>query len=248
MMNIGGERVMITGGCGGIGLEMGRLFAQTGKEVVLVDAKIEPGEALAREFRNLRCVPCDLSSEAEIESRLKEHAADILINNVGISPKFDKDGNRVRTWNMTLDQWNTVMAVNVTSHFLCTRLNLPRMMDRKYGRIVNIASYAARIGGYQAAVHYTTSKAAILGFTKSLAREVASYGILVNAINPGRIETAMTRDVPKEVSEALIAQIPAGRLGLPQDIANVALFLCSDLAGYMTGTAVEVNGGLYVGP
>jgi 3-oxoacyl-[acyl-carrier protein] reductase len=122
------------------------------------------------------------------------------------------------------------------------------MMERKFGRIVNIASYAARIGGYQAAVHYTTSKAAILGFTKSLAREVAAYGILVNAINPGRIETPMTRDVPKEVSAGLILQIPCGRLGVPKDIANVALFLCSDLADYMTGTAVEVNGGLYVGP
>lgn len=247
-MQIDGKSVMITGGCGGIGLEMGRLFAEAGKDVVLVDAKIDAGAELAGKHKSIRLVQCDLASEAEIESKLKPHVADILINNVGISPKFDKAGNRVRTWNMTLDQWNTVMTVNVTSHFLCTRLHLPRMMENKYGRIVNIASYAARIGGYQAAVHYTASKAAILGFTKALAREVASHGILVNAINPGRIETPMTRDVPKEVSEGLIAQIPAGRLGVPKDIANVALFLCSDLAGYMTGTAVEVNGGLYVGP
>ncbi|MPZ58936.1 MAG: SDR family oxidoreductase [Rhizobiales bacterium] len=247
-MEIGGTNVMITGGCGGIGLEMGRLFAEAGKDVVLVDAKIESGAALARDNARVRCVQCDLSSASDIEWVLKDEPADILINNVGISPKFDDAGNRVRTWTMTLDQWNAVMATNVTSFFLCTRLCLPHMMERKFGRIVNIASYAARTGGYQAAVHYTTSKAAILGFTKSLAREVAPYGVRVNAINPGRIESPMTRDVPKEVSEAIIPQIPAGRLGVPRDIANVALFLCSDFADYMTGTAVEVNGGLYVGP
>ncbi|MBX9840799.1 MAG: SDR family oxidoreductase [Xanthobacteraceae bacterium] len=247
-MQIDGKSVMITGGCGGIGLEMGRLFAEAGKDVVLVDAKIDAGAALADRHKNIRLVQCDLASESEIESRLKPYVADMLINNVGISPKFDKAGNRVRTWTMTLDQWNTVMTVNVTAHFLCTRLHLPRMMENKYGRIVNIASYAARTAGYQAAVHYTTSKAAILGFTKSLAKEVAPYGILVNAVNPGRIETAMTRDVSQEINQAFVSQIPAGRLGLPTDIAKVALFLCSDLAGYMTGTAVEVNGGLYVGP
>lgn len=247
-MNIAGMSVMITGGCGGIGLEMGRLFAAAGKDVLLVDATVEPGLALARENGRVRCIQCDLSSASEIERALNGHSPDILINNVGISPKFDAAGNRLRTWTMSLEQWNTVLATNVTSFFLCAKLCLPGMMERKYGRIVNIASYAARIGAYQAAVHYTTSKAAILGFTKSLAKEVAPYGILVNAINPGRIETPMTRDVPKEVSEALIPQIPAGRLGAPKDIANVALFLCSDLADYMTGTTIEVNGGLYVGP
>jgi 3-oxoacyl-[acyl-carrier protein] reductase len=247
-MNVGGKSVMITGGCGGIGLQMARQFAALGKEVVLVDAAIEPGEALAKENSSISCVKCDLSSAEDIERKLSGGGTDILINNVGISPKFDQAGERVKTWTMTLDQWNTVLATNVTSFFLCTKVCLPVMMDRKFGRIVNIASYAARIGGYQAAVHYTTSKAAILGFTKSLAREVSSFGILVNAINPGRIETPMTRDVPKEVSEGLIPQIPCGRLGVPKDIANVAVFLCSDLADYMTGTAVEVNGGLYVGP
>src|SRR6185369_3502930 len=113
---------------------------------------------------------------------------------------------------------------------------------------VNIASYVTRIGGYQACAHYTASKSAVLGLTKALARELAPYGIRVNAINPGRIDTPMTQDVPKEVSEGLIPQIPAGRLGVPADIAKAALFLCSDLSDYMTGTALEVNGGLYVGP
>jgi 3-oxoacyl-[acyl-carrier protein] reductase len=247
-MKIGGSSVMITGGCGGIGLEMARQFAAEGKDVLLVDLDIEPGKAMVRDNPRISCIQCDLSSTEDIQRKLADRGTDILINNVGISPKFDAAGQRVKTWTMTLDQWNAVMSTNVTSFFLCTKVCLPVMMERKFGRIVNIASYAARIGGYQAAVHYTTSKAAILGFTKSLAREVASYGILVNAINPGRIETPMTRDVPKEVSEGLIPQIPCGRLGLPRDIANVAVFLCSDRADYMTGTAIEVNGGLYVGP
>jgi 3-oxoacyl-[acyl-carrier protein] reductase len=247
-MEIGGKSVMITGGCGGMGLEMARLFAEAGKDVILVDLKTEPGEALARQNKQIRCIACDLSSPAEIERTLKNETADILINNVGISPKFDAAGKRVHTWSMTMDQWNAVLATNVTSYFLCTKICLPHMMEQKFGRIVNIASYAARTGGYQAAVHYVTSKAAVIGFTKSLAREVAPFGIRVNAINPGRIESAMTRDVSKEVNDAIIPQIPAGRLGVPRDIANAALFLCSDLAEYMIGTAVEVNGGLYVGP
>ncbi len=253
MMQLRGSSVMITGGCGGIGLATGRAFAERGLAVTLVDREIERGAALAAEFDAVELVACDLGSAGEIEERLgpyaaQERAPDILINNVGISPKYGPDGNRLKAWTTTLDQWNQVMAVNVTSHFLCARLVLPAMIERRAGRIVNVASYAARTTGYQAVTHYVASKSAVLGLTKALAKEASPFGVNVNAINPGRIVTEMTRDVPEEVNRAVIPQIPAGRLGQPEDIAKVALFLASDLSDYVTGTAIEVNGGLYLGP
>jgi NAD(P)-dependent dehydrogenase (short-subunit alcohol dehydrogenase family) len=123
-MKIGGNSVMITGGCGGIGLEMARQFAAQDKNVLLVDANIEPGQTLAQDNPRVTCIQCDLSSAEDIERKLAGRGTDILINNVGISPKFDAAGQRVKTWTMTLDQWNAVMATNVTSFFLCTKICL----------------------------------------------------------------------------------------------------------------------------
>lgn len=247
------DKVMITGGCGAIGLAMAKLFADQGKRLILVDRDIKGGENFARDHRHVECIQCDLSDANDIEHKLARfqqpsETPGVLLNNVGISPKYDSKGERIRAWTMTIEQWNAVMATNVTSHFLCSKIMLPGMIERRYGRIINTASYAARTAGYQAIVHYVTSKAAVLGFTKALAKEVAEFGITVNAINPGRIATPMTQDVSAEVNAALIPQIPLRRFGQPMDIANVALFLASDLADYLTGTAIEANGGLYMGP
>jgi 3-oxoacyl-[acyl-carrier protein] reductase len=252
-MKIRGNSVLITGGCGGIGMEMAQAFLAEGKRVILVDRAVARGEALAAGHIGVTCIRCDLADADDVVAALApvfahEDAPDILINNVGISPKFDKDGNRVTVWTMPLEDWEQVFATNVRSYFLCTKLALPRMIDRGYGRIINIASYAARTTGYQAATHYVASKAAVLGLTKSVAKEVTPLGINVNAINPGRIATVMTQDVSEDVNRALLDSIPARRLGRPDDIAKVAVFLASDLADYLTGTAIEVNGGLYLGP
>lgn len=248
-----GERVWITGGCGGIGLAMAEAFASAGRAVVLFDRDVEPGAALSERFPEVRRIAVDLSDPAAIDAALPPlleagDAPDILVNNVGISPKYDAQGNRLRSWTLTLGDWEHVFATNVTAYFLCARHVIPGMIERGGGRIINIASYAARTGGYQPAVHYVASKAAVLGLTKGLAKDLGRHGILVNAINPGRIETAMTRDVSDEVNQALIPSIPVGRLGLPDDIAKATLFLASTLADYLTGTALEVNGGLYMGP
>ena len=121
------------------------------------------------------------------------------------------------------------------------------MKAKGYGRIINLASLAARTGGYVAPVHYVVTKAGVLGLTKVLAKEAAPLGINVNAINPGRIDTPMIHDVPDEVNQVYVDRIPAGRLGLPEDVAKVVLFLASDLSGYITGTSIEVNGGLFMG-
>jgi len=254
-VKIRGTRALITGGGGDIGLATARLLLAEGCRVVLVDRAIERAEALSREVGADRVltIACDLADGAALEAALAPvfgaaDAPDILVNNVGMSPKYLPSGERIRTWTMPLSAWNQVLATNLTAYFLCTKLALPRMIERRAGRIVSIASYAARTGGYQPACHYVASKAGVLGLTKSVAKEVGGHGITVNAINPRRIETQMTADVAAAVNAALIPSIPAGRLGLPEDIAKVVLFLVSDLADYLTGTAVEVNGGLYMGP
>ncbi|MFZ4806534.1 MAG: SDR family oxidoreductase [Hyphomicrobiaceae bacterium] len=253
-MQIRGDLVLITGGCGDIGLATARQFLTAGKRVILVDRRIEPGERLATEHPGrVDTIACDLSRADEIERCLGpvfggEAAPDILVNNVGISPKFDADGTRLKAWTITVDQWDHLFATNVRSYFHCTRMALPPMIARGHGRIINVASIAARGAAYQAVAHYVASKSAILGLTMAVAKEVTPLGITVNAINPGRILTSMTRDVSDEVNAAIIDRIPARRLGQPDDIAKVALFLASDLADYLTGTAIEVNGGLYMGP
>jgi 3-oxoacyl-[acyl-carrier protein] reductase len=250
---IKGSSVMITGGCGAIGLAMARLFLEQGKRAILVDRNISGGAELQNSFPNVERIECDLADEADIERQLSRFrdspdCPEILINNVGASPKYHESGERIQTWTMTSKQWNDVMAINATSYFLCSKLVLPSMLNHGYGRIINTASYAARTGGYQPAAHYVASKAAVLGLTKALAKEVSSRGINVNAINPGRIATPMTQDVSDEVNKAVIPQIALRRFGQPMDIASVALFLASELADYLTGTAIEVNGGLYMGP
>jgi 3-oxoacyl-[acyl-carrier protein] reductase len=253
-MKVRGRTALVTGGCGGIGVAMAAVFLDAGLDVVLVDRETSRGEDIAARYPGrVRRVAVDLADADALVATLgpiftSDDAPDVLINNVGVSPKYHPDGERLKAWTITVGQWDDLFATNVRSYFLCTKLALPAMMARGYGRIVNIASYAARAGAYQAAPHYVASKAAILGLTKAIAKEVTPHGVTVNAINPGRIATEMTRDVADAVNTAIIDQIPARRLGQPDDIAKVALFLASDLADYLTGTAIEVNGGLYMGP
>jgi 3-oxoacyl-[acyl-carrier protein] reductase len=250
-MKIRGNTVVITGGCGGIGMAVAREFLKLNKKVVLCDLNIEKGLELAKEYEGVVCLQMDLGDTREIDHHLtpliqSDNAPDILLNNVGISPKKDDIGTAYRTWEMPLEQWNRVIAVNLTSYFHCSKLVVPAMKRNGGGRIINIASLAARTGGYVAPVHYVVSKSGVLGFTKVLAKETAQFGINVNAINPGRVDTPMIHDVPDEVNQSYIERIPARRLGLPEDIAKVVVFLASDLSDYITGTAIEVNGGLFM--
>ncbi|MBW2147777.1 MAG: SDR family oxidoreductase [Deltaproteobacteria bacterium] len=251
-MEIRGNRVLITGGCGGIGTAIAREFLKLNTKVILCDLNIETGLELAKRHDGVVCLQMDLGDTQEIDRHLKpliesDDAPDILVNNVGISPKKDTAGKAYNTWEMPLEQWNRVMAVNLTSYFYCSKLVVPAMKEKGGGRIINIASLAVRTGGYVAPVHYVVSKSGVLGLTKVLAKEVAQFGINVNAINPGRIDTPMIHDVPDEVNQSYIERIPAGRLGLPEDVAKVVVFLTSDLSDYITGTAIEVNGGLFMG-
>lgn len=252
-MEIAGTHALITGGCGDIGLSIARAFLADGKRVTLVDLNIAPGEALSRDHDSVALVKLDLADAASVETALRplaetDDSPDILINGVGWTPKTDATGSFWKTWTMPVEHFAHVVAVNLTAVFQCTGLFAPKMIERRYGRIINIASLAARIGGDVAPVHYVSGKSGVLGLTKVVARELRGTGVTINALNPGRIDTQMIRDVSDEVNDAIASRIPLRRLGVPKDIANVCLFLASDLADYLTGTTIEVNGGLYVGP
>ena len=147
-----------------------------------------------------------------------------------------------------MEHFSRVLAVNLTAVFQCTGLFIPAMLERGYERIINIASLAARTGGAVAPVHYVSGRSGVPGLTKVVALEPGGTGLTINAINPGRIDARLIRDVPEEVNRAIAARIPEGRLGVPADFAKVCLFPASELANYLTGTTMEVNGGLYVGP
>ncbi len=252
-MDIRAQRILITGGCGGIGLGTGEYFAKLGKQVILVDRSTEAASDLMRRFDNISCIELDLADHAAVDRRIgaliaSGEAPDALVNGAGWSPKYDEDGKTWKPWTMPMSHWSAVMAVNVDASFNMCRLLLPSMIANNYGRIVNIASLAARTGGGVAPVHYVTGKAAILGMTKGIAKDVGQYNITVNAINPGRIDTPMIRDVSDEVNAAYAARIPLGRLGTPLDVAHTIAYLFSDHADYLTGTTIEVNGGLFMGP
>jgi 3-oxoacyl-[acyl-carrier protein] reductase len=251
-MEIRGKVILITGGCGGMGIAMAKEFRKFNKKIILCDLHIEKGLKMARDSNDITCIRVDMGNPEEIERNLlpliqSGDSPDILVNNVGISPKGDVPGETLKTWEMPLEEWNNVLAVNLTSYFYCAKLVLPSMIQKGWGRIINIASLAARTGGQVAPVHYVATKAGVLGLTKILAKEAGPFGINVNSINPGRIDTPMIHDVPDEVNESYLPKIPVGRLGLPEDIGKAVLFLASDLSDYITGTTIEVNGGLFMG-
>ena len=188
--------------------------------------------------------PDDWKRIAEAVEATPETPA-VLVNNAGISPK--RDGQKIPGDEVPLDEWTSVLSVNLTGPFLGIQALVPHMKNTGFGRIVNMSSLAGRDGGRLGGVHYAATKTGLLGLTRSFARELAPYGITVNAIAPGRIDAGMAAGVSDEVNRNYLSRIPVGRLGHASDVAQAVQYLAAAENGFVTGVTVDVNGGSYMG-
>lgn len=246
-MSLTGQIAVVTGGAQGIGQAIATTLAQEGADVVVADLDANRCEETVARVRQLgrkaMAVSVNVGDWDQVKG-LIDHVQkdweriDILVNNAGIT----RDGLLLR---MKEEDWQSVLQVNLTGTFFCVKAVLPMMSRQRSGRIVNIASIVGAIGNIGQA-NYAASKAAVIGLTKTVAREYASRNITVNAVAPGFIDTAMTQDLSVETKAALLNQIPLKRLGQPSDIADAVSFLCSEKAGYITGHVLHVNGGMHM--
>ncbi len=245
------EVAVVTGACRGMGLAIAAQLAREGRRVYGVDVREDELRsafaALADEGLDLRPLPLDLRDPAAIAAlpaRLGDDHARlrVLVNNAAVSPK--RDGRRIGFLELTLEEWSLVMSVNLTAAFLMSQVCLPPMLDAGFGRIVNNASVGGKTVIGVAVATYNTSKAGLLGLTRVLALEVAARGVTVNAICPGRVDTAMAGEALASTNEALLQRTPVGRFGTPQEIADLVAFLASARAGFITGASLDINGGL----
>ena len=243
MKKLDGQIVIITGGARGIGEGICKIFCNEGATVALWDV-LEEGQTTADNISedggSIFFQKVDVTSQDSVDSAvaniIDNHGKiDVLINNAGII----RDRSVLK---MTREEWDMVRSVNVDSLFITTKAVLPHMKSANYGRIISASSINAFQGAF-GQTNYSASKAAIVGFTHSLCREVGKYNITVNAVAPGFIKSEMTDSMPEEIIKAGIAQIPVGRIGTPEDMAHAYLFLASKEAGFVSGHTLHANGG-----
>ncbi len=242
-----GKAVIVTGGAQGIGAELVRTFTQQGAAVVIADVNEEGSLALAGELSagGARVVAqrCDITSETDVDQLVERcvgelGSLDVMVNNAGIT----RDATMRK---MTLEEFRLVIDVHVQGAWLGTRAAASVIREQGSGSIVNMSSISGKVGNI-GQTNYSAAKAGIVGLTKASAKELAHRSVRVNAIQPGLIRTPMTEAMRPDVWESKLAEIPMGRAGEVADVANVALFLASDLSAYMTGTVIEVTGGRYM--
>jgi 3-oxoacyl-[acyl-carrier protein] reductase len=247
MENLEGKTALVTGASQGIGRACALVLSKKGARIALAARNVEKLEAVAAEIvaagGQAQAFAMDVSDESSIQAAAKAALGqfgtiDILVNNAGIT----RDTLLLR---MKRPDWDAVLNTNLTGAFLMTQAVLNPMLRARWGRIVNITSVVGRVGQAGQA-NYAASKAGLIGFTQSIAREVASRSITVNAVAPGFIETAMTEVLDPKQREAFLGHIPLGRPGSDMDVANAVAFLASPEAGYITGHVLDVNGGLYM--
>lgn len=242
MFDLTGKTALITGASGGLGGAIARALHEAGATVGLSGTRQAPLDALAEALgARAHVLPCDLSDRAAVDALAGQAlgamgAVDILINNAGIT----RDGLMLR---MGDAQWDDVIEINLTATMRLSRGVLRAMMKARWGRIINISSIVG-VAGNPGQANYAAAKAGVIGMSKSLALEVASRGITVNAVAPGFITTAMTADLTDDQRNSLLTQVPVGRMGEADEIAAAVLYLASVEAGYVTGATLHVNGGM----
>ncbi|MEO5325513.1 3-oxoacyl-[acyl-carrier-protein] reductase [Mesorhizobium sp. CC13] len=242
MLDLTGRKALVTGASGGIGEEIARILHKQGAIVGLHGTRVEKLEALANELgERVRLFPANLADRDEVKALGQKAEAelegvDILVNNAGIT----KDGLFVR---MSDTDWDQVIEINLTAMFRLTRELTHPMMRRRHGRIINITSVVG-VTGNPGQTNYCASKAGMIGFSKSLAQEIATRNITVNCVAPGFIESAMTEKLNDKQKEAIMAAIPAKRMGTGKEVASAVAYLASDEAAYVTGQTIHVNGGM----
>jgi 3-oxoacyl-[acyl-carrier protein] reductase len=243
MFNLEGKTALVTGASGGIGGAIARALHAQGAAVALSGTRMEVLESLAGELgERSAIVPCNLSdpdATGALVGQAEEALGagiDILVNNAGLT----RDNLAIR---MKDEDWARVLDINLTAAFRLSRASLRGMMKRRWGRIISITSVVGTTGN-PGQVNYAASKAGLTGMSKALAQEVASRAITVNCVAPGLIETAMTEVLDAAMHERLLAAIPAGRMGTPEDVASCVVFLASEESAYVTGQTLHVNGGM----
>jgi 3-oxoacyl-[acyl-carrier protein] reductase len=246
-LTLAGKVALVTGAAQGIGKAVALLLAQNGADLVVSDINLEKAEETAKEIqalgRRAAAIKVDVAKLDDVEKMVAATLSqfgqiDILINNAGIA----RDKLILR---MTEEDWDAVLNINLKGTFNCTKAVVRHMSKQRSGKIVNIASVVGEMGNAGQG-NYAASKAGVIGFTKTIAREFAQRGINVNAIAPGYVETPMTDALPEKAKEELKRLIPMDRLGKPEDVAQAVLFLVSDVSSYITGQVLNVNGGIYM--
>ncbi len=241
-IDLSGRTAFVTGSTRGIGRSIAETLAAAGARVAIVGRSAEvANEVAAATGEHARGFACDVSDRESLRRAITECEAalgpvDILVNNAGVT----RDNLLIR---LSDQDWDDVVAANLTAAFVSTQAVIKGMMKRRFGRIINITSIVG-VTGNKGQSNYAASKAGLIGFTKSVAKEYAARGVLANCIAPGFIETDMTAALPEATRTALLETIPLARLGAPGDVAGMVLFLASDLAAYVTGQVLVVDGGM----
>ena len=244
MTNLKNKNIIVTGASGGIGNSIIKRFNDSGANILASGTKIDKLEDLKQKFPNIKILKFDISQNEKIEDFIEKATnelggkLDIIVNNAGIT----QDNLAIR---MSLDEWKKVIDINLTSTFLLSKFAIKKMLKNKSGKIINITSVVGHTGNLGQA-NYTASKAGIVAMSKTLAIEYAKKNININCISPGFIKTAMTDKIDEKFKEVIVSKIPSARLGEPEDVANVVLFLASDQSNYINGETIHVNGGMYM--
>ena len=244
MSNLEKKNIIVTGASGGIGNAIIKKLSEAGANILASGTRIEKLEELKKNFEGLKILKFDISQSDKIEEFIENATNELggsldgIVNNAGIT----QDNLAIR---MSLDEWQKVININLTSTFLMSKFAIKKMLKNKFGKIVNITSVVGHTGNLGQA-NYTASKAGIVAMSKSLAIEYAKKNININCISPGFIKTAMTDKIDDKFKEVIVSKIPSARLGEPDDIANAVLFLSSDQSNYVNGETLHVNGGMYM--